>query len=114
MRTSVPVDSLPDLIQNWSQFVATVRQGYSFSLYDYENDLEIRNRIQTILGSGVEITSEMETKLSAIDQELKRLLIPLRKPLLNGAPPEAFWYFGLPSNADTDLLENAQFLNLLE
>ena len=102
------------LIRDWSVFIATVRHGYSFSLWDYENDLYVRDRIQIALNKGVDLQPEMRTTLSRLDQEFKALLVPLRMPLLKNAPPEEFWYFGLPLNANPELLQDAQRLGFLE
>ena len=42
---------LKRLIQRWKMFVADVKEGYEFSIYDYENSLDGRNKLEDMLAT---------------------------------------------------------------
>jgi hypothetical protein len=38
-----------DLLRKWSVFVHEVERGYALTIYDYENDLDVRSILQRVL-----------------------------------------------------------------
>ena len=79
----------------WEKFVSEVEKGYSLTLDDYRNDLDIRGIIG-VLG--------VQEDVAAADRRLRRLLLFSENAIWDGENPEAFWLFGYPKNAQGELL----------
>jgi len=97
-------DGREGLIVRWREFVGDVEQGYTPSLYDYCNELDVRALIESC-GLGEEVQGEGE--------RLKAVLTATDKRVWDSGVPNSFWDFGYPRNAEGDLLEDLKAANLL-
>lgn len=66
------------LVEMWEGFVSECSKGYAYNIYEYENDLSVRNAIERILSSN-ELESYLEyfnfkNKILELDQLFKALL----------------------------------------
>ena len=102
---------IKSLISAWYAFVESVLSGYGFSIYDYENDLSIRDRIEDEISKGVVIDSRLKAALDSSDIRLRKVLIPLERPL-RSAPSSSWWYIGVPSTA-LEVVNDARAQGLL-
>jgi hypothetical protein len=84
------------LIEQWEKFVAAVEGGYSLTLEDYRNDLDLR-AILSRLG--------LQAEIEEADSRFRRLLVFTGVSVWDcDDNPDAFWLFGYPRNAKGDLL----------
>lgn len=67
------------LLEDWRSFVAFCEMGYSFSIYEYDNDIECRNQIELILTSPelqqYPQSSEYAANVELVDRQFKDLLM---------------------------------------
>jgi hypothetical protein len=67
------------LLEDWRSFVTFCEVGYSFSIYEYDNDIECRNRIELILTSPelqqYPQLSEYAANVELVDRKFKDLLM---------------------------------------
>jgi septal ring factor EnvC (AmiA/AmiB activator) len=104
--------SLEKCLNEWKQFVNDVEKGYSLTIYDYENDLSIRDDL-----------AEIEIALS---MEGRKTLMEFLKPLDDrfiaatqrvskcvGLSPKYDWNWRVPTNPGTELLQDLQKEGLL-
>jgi hypothetical protein len=82
------------LIEKWARFVAEVEAGYSLTLEDYRNDLDLRAIIAKV---------EMDGDVAALDERFRQCLVFSAKPVWECDQPNAFWIYGYPKNAKGDL-----------
>lgn len=83
------------LLERYEKFVASVEAGYSMTLDDYRNDLDLRG-ILFRLGLG--------KQAAAADQRLRKCLVFSEKPVWQcDGNPDAFWIHGVPKKAKGDL-----------
>src|SRR5579872_1554036 len=86
------------LIRRWREFVDEVERGYKHGLEDYRNDLDLRMII--------ELAEAGDPEVVALDERLKKMLVPIEKRLWESGPGTPFWDFGYPSNASGQLLRD--------
>ena len=98
------------LINEWSCLVASMEQGYKFTIYDYTNDLSVRGAIQAILSSGFKLPQELYAQLNVADEKFKRCVEWVTYPLIKNAVAAEFWYYGIPLNATAEMITDARNL----
>jgi len=96
-------------IDAWRSFVLDCEDGYQWSIYEYENELGVRDVIDQVL-SASELTEYPELPIFAgtvaeIDERFASLL--RTGPTL---PRESavWWHAGLPGHAGPDLVADAK------
>ncbi|MEO8052038.1 MAG: hypothetical protein ABI833_16605 [Acidobacteriota bacterium] len=86
------------LLRRWREFVERVERGYSLGIEDYRNDLDVRGIIALAKADDAEV--------HALDERLRKLLTATGVRVWESGPDNAFWDFGYPRNAGTDLLDD--------
>ena len=82
--------SLDALLRGWSELVARVERGYDDSIYEYTNDLAVRDRLEAVLaGAGPELRAEVEARLAASDARFEAATEEGLRPL--GDAPHPWW-----------------------
>ncbi|MBL8230000.1 MAG: hypothetical protein JNL98_16040 [Bryobacterales bacterium] len=82
------------LVEKWSQFVAEVEAGYSLTIEDYRNDLDLRAIIAKV---------GMDGDVTELDERFRQCLAFSAKAIWECDQPNAFWIYGYPKNAKGDL-----------
>lgn len=93
------------LLRRWREFVERVERGYSLGIEDYRNDLDVRGIIALAKADDAEVHT--------LDERLRKLLTAPGVRVWESGPDDAFWDFGYPHNAGTDLLEDLRKEKLL-
>lgn len=69
-----------ELLDTWKQFVAECKSGYEMSIYEYDNDLSVRDKIEEIISAkqvkGYQEYYDFSKKVDFIDNLFKKLLSP--------------------------------------
>lgn len=101
-----------DLIGRWNRIVDEVESGYRLGIYDYRNDLTIREIIARITEQMDErLQRKIATILAPLDERFIGASVIAPKPVFPGAfarHAEAWWYLRLPHKLEAELLEDAQ------
>lgn len=88
-----------DLVQRWMLFVEKVQRGYpqELGLYDYSNDLSVRDIIERVLDS-VSTTGRQEllSEVDRADELFRRSTIRIESPVVPYAEKEQWWRWRLP------------------
>ena len=64
-------DSLGAMLGRWRDFVTTVERGYDDSIYEYTNDLSVRDRLERLVQGAI---AEDDRRFEAATQEADRPL----------------------------------------
>ena len=77
--------TLEHLVQRWSRFVEEIERGYKLSIYDYTNDLCVRDILDDVIELVPEsLRGDIRTELSAWDDRYRLATKPSAAPLLPG------------------------------
>ena len=75
-------DSLGALLQDWSRFVTEVERGYDDSIYEYTNDLSVRDRLERVIaGASPGLRGQLEGTLAADDKRFEAATEEAARPL---------------------------------
>jgi len=97
--------TLEQLITEWEQLASTLKRCYPFSIYDYQNDISIRDLLQEIVEQAPSsIREKIIRTISPLDEQFKQLTYEISSPLLEGINPHYWWWYRLPKNAGNELM----------
>ncbi|MBL0885908.1 hypothetical protein [Myceligenerans indicum] len=97
-----------DALMSWSEFVDECAEGYSFGVYEYDNDLQVRDLLELAFdGEADELLGAEEARRSivVVDERFRRILKPgVRVP---GAS-ETWWSGAVPARGGVELVEDLE------
>ena len=74
-------DSLGALLRGWSAFVTTVERGYDDSIYEYTNDLSVRDRLERMVaGASPGLRAQLERAVAEDDRRFMAATEEAAKP----------------------------------
>jgi hypothetical protein len=83
-------DSLDAMLGRWRAFVTAVERGYDDSIYEYTNDLSVRDRLERVAsGAGPALRAKLESALAEDDRRFEAATEEADRPL--GASGGAWW-----------------------
>jgi hypothetical protein len=75
-------DSLDAMLARWGAFVATVERGYDDSIYEYTNDLSVRDRLEGVAaGAGPALRAKLHGALAEDDRQFEAATQEADRPL---------------------------------
>src|SRR5436189_6415324 len=81
-RESAPAATLNELFGQWAEFVRAVEHGYDNSIYEYTNDLSVRDRLQSLVAaSSPTLRVKLESALAPVDERFACATEPAARPL---------------------------------
>jgi len=103
--------TLDRLLNRWSRFVSKVEVGYRLSIYDYTNDLSIRDFLQVILNNcPTAIRARLHEGIGSWDNRLILVTKQVEKPLLPplGEEELGWWWFRIPLHPGDELRKDLE------
>lgn len=98
-------DSLGSLLQDWRRFVAAVERGYGDSIYEYTNDLTVRDRLERVVaGASPGLRGQLEHALAAADARFDAATEEAARPL--GVTYTTWWWQRVPRRLVGELAED--------
>jgi hypothetical protein len=108
-------DSLDAMLRRWSDFVTQVERGYDDSIYEYTNDLSVRDRLERVVRSaGPGLRAALEGRLAEDDRRLEAATEDSARPLGefgDATPP--WWWDRVPRRRVGELAEDLESLGYL-
>lgn len=100
--------TLDSLISGWRNFVSSVERGYLSSIYEYTNDLSIRDILEDVMNSTRQSArSKIQEALRPWDESFIKATQQIDKPLL-GSSTSSIWWFRIPLKLQGELRESSQ------
>jgi hypothetical protein len=88
-RIGTPV-TLDGLLRDWQNFIAEIEHGYGLSLYDYTNDLSVRDRLDELMTTvSGQLRPKLEARLAPLDARFQKATEVAPAPLM--ARPQSWW-----------------------
>jgi hypothetical protein len=105
-------DSLDAMLRRWSHFVTQVERGYDDSIYEYTNDLSVRDRLEHVIqGAGPGLRAALEGRLAEDDRRFDAATEDSARPLgkfKETTPP--WWWRRVPRRRVGELAEDLESL----
>ena len=97
--------TLPLLLERWQNFVYEVEAGYDDSIYEYTNDLTVRDLLQTVIDSSpLTLRDTLIGVLQVWDQRFDASTeISARSVLPDKGKAQAWWWFRVPIRPGPEL-----------
>lgn len=97
-ESGAPSASFRELVAGWETFVRQVERGYDDSIYEYTNDLSIRDRLQRVLAAAPpDLARKAEDLLRPADERFHAATRPSIRPVAPGVKGDrAAWWFRVP------------------
>lgn len=108
--------TLDSLITSWSNFIRVVERGYDDSIYEYTNDLSVRDTLDRIIRELPEsIGNKITELLQSLDARYNEATREVKKALAPGVKLDASsWWFRIPKKLCRELEDDLRSEGLLE
>jgi len=112
-----PEEHLLGLIEEWSSVVAEIEQGYKLTIYDYINDITVRDDIAEMMQLLTEAgKSRLAEWVDPIDERFLRATreVPLPVSYPSAEPRDRWWWYRIPKRLGEDLASDLCSIGLIE
>jgi hypothetical protein len=104
--------SLDAMLRRWSDFVTGVARGYDDSIYEYTNDLSVRDRLEHVVqGAGPGLRAKLAGGLADGDGRFEAATEESARPLGEfGEASPPWWWRRVPRRRTGELAEDLESL----
>ncbi len=108
---------LNELLEKWKRFVFEVEHGYKDSIYEYTNDLSVRDLLQEI---SLSVEANLRTRLLSViepwDQSFYAATREAKSPLRPNIPGKELptWWLRVPKELGDELKEDFRSEGIIE
>lgn len=89
--------SLNALMNEWNVFVSEIERGYKECIYEYTNDLSVRDVLDELCSSvPANVRTAIEQKLNPIDIRYESATKPSTEPIVPGAVEKSARWYRIP------------------
>lgn len=106
--------SVASLVAKWTDFTASVEEGYELTIYDYTNDLSSRDLLRELLDRDPESREEILATTEPVDKRFMLATCQADGVLRPGAGPEEWWWHRLPRKQVGELKKDLEDLYYAE
>jgi hypothetical protein len=111
---SEPAVSLNKLFAQWAEFVRAVERGYDGSIYEYTNDLCVRDRLQSLIAaSSPTLRAKLEKSLAPVDERFTVATEPAARPLRSDSADPPSWWRRIPRRRRGELGDDLETMGAL-
>lgn len=102
--------TLASLLERWENFVSEVEEGYDDSIYEYTNDLSVRDLLQVVVdNSPISFRDKLIGALWIWDERFKKATEASKRSVLpNKEKSQAWWWFRVPKKPGSELKNDLQ------
>lgn len=96
-------------LEKWKDFVSSIERGYDDSIYEYTNDLCIRDRLQKMVNcSSQPGKNGLFILIKDVDDLYINVTLEIESPILpeRGIIPMGWWWFRIPKKLKGELKDD--------
>jgi hypothetical protein len=101
-------EPFPRLLERWASFVREVEGGYNESIYEYTNDLSVRDVIAKAMArSPHTIIEKISDYLGSLDKRFSIATFEIDRPLSFGSDTDlGRWWYRVPTKRGSELTDD--------
>ena len=89
--------SLGAMLRGWDELVGRIERGYGDSIYEYTDDLSVRDRLERVVeGAGSALRAKLQARLDESDRRFEAATEESARPLAKSRDPRAPWWDRVP------------------
>lgn len=102
--------SIASLLERWQQFVKAVEEIYDDSIYEYTNDLSVRDLLEKVINACPStVRIRLTNALSPTDRRFLTVTRPMSVPLMHRSGNSlGWWWFRMPLRLGPELQNDLQ------
>jgi hypothetical protein len=106
--------SFGGMLRGWSDLVTRVERGYDDSIYEYTNDLSVRDLLERVVqGAGPGLRAKLEAALAEDDRRFEAATEEGARPLGDFREASPPWWQRVPRRRTGELAEDLASLGYL-
>jgi len=95
--------TLADLLTKWDRFVTALEQVYDDSIYEFTNDLSVRDLLEEIMvHSPKGLRAKLSKEVKDVDDRFLAVTKPSNRSILKSEQPQ-WWWFRIPIESGSEL-----------
>lgn len=99
--------SLNHVLGQWAEFVRAVERGYDDSIYEYTNDLSVRDQLEKLISaSSSTLAAKLAAEFAPIDERFVNATEPAKRPLSAAHGDLPAWWRRVPKRRVGELAED--------
>jgi hypothetical protein len=107
--------SLHQLLGRWAEFVRGVERGYDDSIYEYTNDLSVRDSLEELISaSSSTLAAKLRGEFAPIDERFTNATEPAKRPLSHAYGDLPSWWRRVPKRREGELAEDLKAMGHVE
>ena len=113
-RRSGREDSLSAMLRRWSDFVTEVERGYDDSIYEYTNDLSVRDRLADVAAAaGPGLRAKLDRVPAEDDRRFAAATEASPRALGESTEASRWWWRRVPARRVGELADDLEALGYL-
>jgi hypothetical protein len=107
--------TLQVMLERWEYFVSEVEEGYDDSIYEYTNDLSVRDLLQVVVdNSSLTLREKLIDALQICDERFQKATEESKRSVLpDKEKSQAWWWFRVPVKPGLELKNDLQLDGLV-
>jgi hypothetical protein len=107
--------SLNQLIGQWDEFVRAVEHGYDDSIYEYTNDLAVRDHLEKLISaSSSTLAAKLRGAFAPIDERFANATEPAKSPISAAQGDLPPWWRRVPKRREGELADDLKSMGHIE
>lgn len=112
---AAPTRSLNELIGGWARLVTAIERGYDDSIYEYTNDLGVRDRLEGLIQAAPSgLRAKIQSAVAPLDARFTTATEQAARPLSAAGSQFQAWWHRVPTRRDGELADDLEALGHIE
>lgn len=112
---AAPARSLNELIGDWASLVTAIERGYDDSIYEYTNDLGVRDQLEDLIQAAPSgLRAKIQGAVAPLDARFTTATEQAARPLSAASGQLPAWWHRVPARRTGELADDLDALGHVE